>query len=936
MTAMVETSPPQWLESTWSVRALRHPALRLLGCVAHVLVTFFLCSTSPLAASLQSPPHFPGYSRWLLVAFTRPAWAKSAVLLALAALVVALLRLVAFRALVQHHWNWRRATHICTNARVHEHDTETLIKLADAPVSPPVAAETANGSWTFIACIFPFAYAATTALLERALQGSQLQTTLFDADDAVPQLRVQALVTQTLLVLSILKLLMTADQLLQDTHYSRALFHNWLVRVRRAYTTYTGVRLSLCWLLLTALAVGGVYLQGLWRLQQAWVAFALKSATTPTYWCSNEAWTALLSGAAVALDVLWLVQDFTFPGLATPVGVRIFALPVEKLSLRLPLGSARGILLTSVTAKWAANFVVLGLLLLLETSHFAQLVTYAPSQYAQYVDSATHRVRPLNSTLNDSVTATEARLLQDGALSRYFNWSAWERVPALGLVVFALAFAAWLWRAERFIVRSRPTDRQPGSHPHEEVTDSATKLPAATVLALSKQRQLRRLYAQRSQSDDASCVLAVLSIVCVVLQFRSIWRLQRADDDNDASFHALEHPGETYSVLLVLLTAGLVRQLVARYALKRRLLELRNELPVSSGRGSLLPRQLLAPFVTELFLCTLCLPPFVHGSVDLQETRFVALPTDTAALTCPAQLTLSRATSDAPLACELGYAYPLEIVNMLVLVRLYWCARLPRNRLLQRVLSSDHPVLAASDALQHVPVDSLRWSFRVAFALGPKRLLLALFAFFWATTAAAVSIFERPFPSLLDSEQHSLWMTIVTMSTVGYGDAFPVTALGRFATFLGAVAGGAILLSLMTSVFLESMKGSRAETRVLASMERVQWQKRLWHASAVLLATAWRYHRTRRDSGSGGRVRVRQRQRQLFAAAHHCKLLRKRRPKDTHESVEALQVGVVTHWRAHELAHWLAHTHAETLASLAALERDVAAIEATMESVLMA
>ncbi|TYZ65512.1 hypothetical protein PybrP1_008971 [[Pythium] brassicae (nom. inval.)] len=914
MTAATTTAAPRWLESSWRVRELRHPILRLLGCVTHFLVTFFLCSSSPLAASRQSPAHFPVYSRWLLVAFTRPAWGKSALLLALAALLVVLLRLAAFRVLLQKQWNWQRVTQLRTRAPALERDTETLVELADARLSPSGGA---NGSWTFVVCTFPFAWAAAAALLERAVQGSGLERTLFDADDTVSQMRAQALASQALLALSALKLLMTTDLLLQDTHYSRAMFGNWLVRVRRAYITYAAVRLTLCWLLLAALGVGGVYFQGLWRLQQAWVAFSLGT----TRWLSNEAWNALLGGAAVALDVLWLVQDFAFPGLATPVGVRIFALPVETLSLRLAPGSGRA--LTSVTAKWAASFVVLGLLLPLETCHFAQHFAYTPTHYAQYVDATTYRVLPLSAPdASESVTATQPRLLRDGALSRYFGWSAWERAPALGLVLLSLGFATWLWRAERYTVRS---ERQSGS---QQRVGLAT-LSADTALALSKQQQLRRLYARRASSDDACFALAALSVGCVVLQFRSIWRSERAADGaKHASLHPLEHPGEAYGVLLFLLTAALVRQLCRRYALKRRLLELRNALPASRGSG--LPRQLLAPFLAELLLCALCLPPFVHGRVDLQETRFVvaraSLLPGAASPACPAQLTPSPATSDEP-ACELGYSYPLEIVNMLVLARLYWCARLPRNRLLRRVVRGG----------EHVPLDSLRWSFRVAFALAPKRLLFALFACLWAGTAAAVSIFERPFPSLLGSEQHSLWLTIVTMSTVGYGDAFPVTALGRLATFLGAVVGGAVLLSLMTSVFLESMKGSRAESHVLASMERVRWQKRLWHTSAVLLASAWRWRRTRRGGAAGGSASARRAaERQLFAAAHQFKLLRKRRPKETHESLEALQVGAVAHWRAHELEHWVARARAETQASLAALERDLAALETAMGSVVAA
>lgn len=905
------------LESAWVSRTLRHPWLRLLSCGAHLVATFFLCGSSPLAASLRSPAHVPVFGRWLQVTLARPSWAKGALHLLLSLLLVAFLRLVAFRALVQRKWNWRRATQLRTRAPAAVAGEWRVVALAELAVVGTAARRSADGSWTFVAACFPFLWAAVAWVLERALAGSALHETLFSVGDALPQLRAQALLSQALLVLSTLKLLMTADLLLQDTHFSRALFGNWLVRVRRAYVTHPGVRLALCWLTLAALGVGGVYFQVFWRLQQAWVAFNLGSESA-AHWFSNESWNALLSGAVVTLDVLWLVQDFGFPGFATPVGVKIFGLPVERLCIKLVSH-----VLTSCTSKWAAGFVVLGLLLPLEVCHFVQIVTYAPSSYAQYVDAATHRVRPRELLLPAHVTATEARLLREGAISRYFEWSAWERVPALGLVLAALALAAWLWREERFKVRAVPTQ-----HQQEEV-------PADTRAILSKQQQLRRLYAQRSRSDDVCIALAALSVVSVVLQFRSIWRSLSRTDDASESSRPLEYPGEAYGVLLFALTCGLVYQLYQRYTLKLQLMVLRNELPAPAGSALRLrafPRQLLAPFVVELVLCSVCLPPFLHSSVELQETRYQLPAASSSLVACPSRLTLSTDSSDAP-ACDLGYSYPLEIINMLVLARLYWCVRIPRNRLLKRVVG-EH-LLMTSDALRQLPIDSLRWSFRVAFKLAPGRLLLTLFAFFWAGTAAAVSIFERPFPSPLDNEEHSLWMTIVTMSTVGYGDAYPMTALGRVSTFLGAVVGGAVLVSLMTSVFLDSMNGSKEEHKVLGTMARVQWQKRMWHAGAVLIASSWRYHRVRSARPTRG-SRIRTSERQLVAAAHQFKLLRKRKPKETYDSLEALKVGAVAHWRTHELEQWIADARMETQTSLDALENDLTAIEASLRRAIAA
>lgn len=58
----------------------------------------------------------------------------------------------------------------------------------------------------------------------------------------------------------------------------------------------------------------------------------------------------------------------------------------------------------------------------------------------------------------------------------------------------------------------------------------------------------------------------------------------------------------------------------------------------------------------------------------------------------------------------------------------------------------------------------------------------------------------------------SLWWTIVTVSTLGYGDVVPVTAGGKFLTaiiVMGGLASIAILTAVVTKVFMDHFFGKR-------------------------------------------------------------------------------------------------------------------------------
>ncbi len=128
-------------------------------------------------------------------------------------------------------------------------------------------------------------------------------------------------------------------------------------------------------------------------------------------------------------------------------------------------------------------------------------------------------------------------------------------------------------------------------------------------------------------------------------------------------------------------------------------------------------------------------------------------------------------------------------------------------------LGTEVVVLRAFRAFRLLRIFQLLKLFR--YTRASERLLSALseckeefILFFFMTlillfiSAAGIYYFEHPVqPAVFSSIPHSLWWAVVTLTTVGYGDVYPITLGGRIFTFiilligLGVVAAPAGLIA---------------------------------------------------------------------------------------------------------------------------------------------
>lgn len=93
-------------------------------------------------------------------------------------------------------------------------------------------------------------------------------------------------------------------------------------------------------------------------------------------------------------------------------------------------------------------------------------------------------------------------------------------------------------------------------------------------------------------------------------------------------------------------------------------------------------------------------------------------------------------------------------------------------------------------------IGSRREELLLAFALAALTLLLASSLLYWAESDAQ--------PDKFGSIPRAFWWGVVTLTTVGYGDVYPITALGKFFSALVSIAAIG-LIALPTGIIAAAM-----------------------------------------------------------------------------------------------------------------------------------
>lgn len=163
------------------------------------------------------------------------------------------------------------------------------------------------------------------------------------------------------------------------------------------------------------------------------------------------------------------------------------------------------------------------------------------------------------------------------------------------------------------------------------------------------------------------------------------------------------------------------------------------------------------------------------------------------------------------LACRLRFmASPLAIIDLVVVLATLSPFFVSDAAILRLVRLVRLAALAKfgrfSVALKELAraIAARRFELAVTMALAGVLLLFSATALYWA---------ERDVqPEAFGSIPRALWWSVITLTTVGYGDVSPVTALGKFLAAVVAISGiGLVAMptGIMASAFSEAMQRRR-------------------------------------------------------------------------------------------------------------------------------
>lgn len=161
-------------------------------------------------------------------------------------------------------------------------------------------------------------------------------------------------------------------------------------------------------------------------------------------------------------------------------------------------------------------------------------------------------------------------------------------------------------------------------------------------------------------------------------------------------------------------------------------------------------------------------------------------------------------------------------------------------------------------------------------------------------TSISLAIIERPSASGVNSYADAVWLTLITMSTVGYGDISPETMVGRIVIIIGGVLGGALLMTMLTGVFVSNIELTNREEHVTTLFSRKAWSRRMRRAAAVMLQRGYRVKLARvahnaAPPSSLNQLKSGVLENKLYAAQNHMRNLRRKEPP-TLGSAEELDV----------------------------------------------
>jgi hypothetical protein len=336
---------------------------------------------------------------------------------------------------------------------------------------------------------------------------------------------------------------------------------------------------------------------------------------------------------------------------------------------------------------------------------------------------------------------------------------------------------------------------------------ATSNLPADVVQNLVRLERVKRLFYTRRRLEDYSCIFAFFGILFMQVSVELTPRLNQKD-------YTEEDWGPNFWIKTVvsILTLVLVCMVHKRYMVEIQLKTLQGRLP----QGAQLTHswRLLAVYFCEILACAFHIPPFLDFAFHIPDEE------------------------------HLSYWYHCDTLGMFMWVRLYLLPSLIRNH--SGFYSQQ---IAYVCALNNIDPQSVTFHFKAMFKDSPVSLLVPFLVVLLTSSTFMVQAAERSANEDLDDYWSSFWLTVITVSTIGYGDRNPKTVIGRIFICIGGVCGGVIIMALITTVFIQKVQVAENEKVVLQYYRNSKWKENMSKWAAICIQRAWRLSQHPHDWG---------------------------------------------------------------------------------------
>ena len=332
--------------------------------------------------------------------------------------------------------------------------------------------------------------------------------------------------------------------------------------------------------------------------------------------------------------------------------------------------------------------------------------------------------------------------------------------------------------------RSSAEGEGDGRNNEEEKKRKEASNQAKANLMLKKRERITRLRKHQKRVDTITGILATLGIIIAFIELENNYSNVGKERNESSSL------GTALRVMVSISTLALMTSIVLHYIYNFHIARERQTNSEEVGTHFL-----LSPYIkwmcVELVICSVHCPPGADHEISFKQLR--------------GHLMLSL---DA-------------MLTTLMLLRVYIVFRLVR---VYSRWANDH----ADECCQIFGCNSTTlFVLKSLFKERPFLTLGVSMCLSITIFGMATRTFERPYNDEngkkmdFDYVWNAMWMIVITMTTVGYGDFYPQTHMGRFVVVIACFCG-VFLVSMMVVTLTESSEFSKSERRAYEILSRLK------------------------------------------------------------------------------------------------------------------